>query len=90
VAKIRKSFKQYEDLSYVKAAVDELIDVYGEKAVLSDILNNVTENEAKWEECSLCNGNGWVTNTVRRTFVTCPVCKGTKHTRIKRKKEAKE
>lgn len=90
MAKIRKSFKNYEDLSYARDAAEELIEIYGEKAVLGDILKNVQENEAKWEECGLCKGTGWVTNTALRTFVTCPICKGTKHTRIKKKKEAKE
>lgn len=89
MAKIRKSFREYEELSYARAAVDDLIEIYGKDAVLSDILNNVTENEAKWEECGLCKGTGWVTNTALRTFATCPLCKGTKHTRIKRRKEAK-
>ena len=90
MAKIRKSFKNYEDLSYARDAAEELVEIYGEKAVLGDILNNVKENEAKWEECGLCKGSGWVTNTALRTFMTCPICKGTKHTRIKKKKEDKE
>lgn len=89
MAKIRKSFKRYEELSYARAAVDDLVEIYGEDAVLGDILKNVKENEAKWEECGLCKGAGWVTNTTLRTFMTCPICKGTKHTRIKKQKEAK-
>ncbi len=89
MAKIRKTFKVYEDLAYARDAVEELIEIYGEHAVLGDILINVKENEAKWEDCSFCKGSGLITKAALRTFVSCPVCKGMKHTRIKKQKEAK-
>lgn len=90
MSKIRKTFKVYEDLAYARAAVEELIEIYGENAVLGDILRNVRENEAKWEDCSFCKGSGLIAKAAPRIFASCPVCKGTKHTRIKKQKEAKE
>lgn len=91
MAKIRKSFRQHYELVNVSLSVDNLIDIYGLDATLKDILYNVEENKAKWEECPACKGNQYVMLKKKygeKVYVKCPQCHGHGWTRIKKEKEA--
>lgn len=82
MAKIRKTFKDFYELSEVVNSVDALLDYYGNETKLGDIFTNATENLRKWQVCDNCNGAGVVSNESCK-LVGCKVCKGVGHIRIK-------
>lgn len=95
--KLKKSFRYHSDLQIVKNNVETLLTYYKPDATIGDILKNVEENEAKWEECPKCHGTGVIrrdlhmltgskrTKTKTYGFCPCDKCKGKKWFRRKEK-----
>lgn len=97
--KIKKSFRNHTDLSVVKHNIETLITYYPPECTIGDILQNVRENEEKWEECPKCKGTGIIKKDIgvkrnkqgKRTygFFPCDKCKQKKWIR-KTKPKSKE